>query len=118
MEKKDFSWATSSATSKLIHGGLRYLVNAEFGLVRESLKERRTLENIAPNFVHPIPMMMVHDTVCSKNNATEIGIGLRIYDALAYDRNRTWDKGKKIPPHRKISASEALVLEPGIFARA
>jgi glycerol-3-phosphate dehydrogenase len=96
---------------------LRYLANAEFGLVRESLKERRTLENIAPNFVYPIPMMMVHDTVCPKNNPLEIGIGLRIYDALSYDRNRTWDKSKKIPSHRKISASEALVLEPGIFAQ-
>ncbi len=117
VEKKDFSCATSSATSKLIHGGLRYLANAEFGLVRESLKERRILENIAPNFVYPIPMMMVHDSVCPKNNAVEIGIGLRIYDALSYDRNRTWDKSKKIPPHRKISASEALVLEPGIFAQ-
>jgi len=117
VEKKDFACATSAATSKLIHGGLRYLANAEFGLVRESLKERRTLENIAPNFVYPIPMMMVHDTVCPKNNAMEIGIGLRIYDALSYDRNRTWDKGKKIPPHRKISTSEALVLEPGIFAQ-
>ena len=117
VEKKDFSCATSAATSKLIHGGLRYLANAEFGLVRESLKERRTLENIAPNFVYPIPMMMVHDTVCPKNNPLEIGIGLRIYDALSYDRNRTWDKSKKIPPHRRISASEALVLEPGIFAQ-
>ena len=117
VEKKDFACATSAATSKLIHGGLRYLANAEFGLVRESLKERRTLENIAPNFVYPIPMMMVHDTVCPKNNSLEIGIGLRIYDALSYDRNRTWDKSKKIPSHRKISASEALVLEPGIFAQ-
>jgi glycerol-3-phosphate dehydrogenase len=62
-------------------------------------------------------MMMVHDTVCPKNNPLEIGIGLRIYDALSYDRNRTWDKSKKIPSHRKISASEALVLEPGIFAQ-
>ncbi len=117
VEKKDFSCATSAATSKLIHGGLRYLANAEFGLVRESLKERRTLENIAPNFVYPIPMMMVHDTVCPKNNPLEIGIGLRIYDALSYDRNRTWDKSKKIPAHRRISSSEALVLEPGIFAQ-
>jgi len=117
VEKKDFACATSSATSKLIHGGLRYLANAEFGLVRESLKERRTLENIAPNFVYPIPMMMVHDGVCPKNNAVEIGIGLQIYDALSYDRNRTWDRSKKIPPHRKISTDEALVLEPGIFAR-
>lgn len=117
VEKKDFAWATSAATSKLIHGGLRYLANAEFGLVRESLKERRTLENIAPNFVYPIPMMMVHDAVCPKNNAIEIGIGLRIYDALSYDRNRTWDKSKKIPAHRKVSPTEALVLEPSIVAQ-
>jgi len=50
LEKKDFSWATSAVTSKMIHGGLRYLVNGEVGLVRESLRERRVLENIAPQF--------------------------------------------------------------------
>ena len=60
LEKKDFSWATSAVTSKMIHGGLRYLVNGEIGLVRESLRERRVLENIAPNFVYPWPMMMTH----------------------------------------------------------
>ena len=43
MEKRDFSWATSAVTSKLIHGGLRYLANGEFSLVRESLRERRVL---------------------------------------------------------------------------
>ena len=58
LEKNDFGWATSAATSKLIHGGLRYLNNFEFGLVRESLRERRIMENIAPNFVYPIPFMM------------------------------------------------------------
>jgi glycerol-3-phosphate dehydrogenase len=117
VEKKDFSWATSSATSKLIHGGLRYLANAEFTLVRESLKERRVLQNIAPNLVHPIPMMMVHDSVCPKNKPFEIAIGLWIYDLLAFDRNRTWDPTKKIPRHRRISREEAMILEPGIFAR-
>lgn len=117
LEKKDFAWATSSATSKLIHGGLRYLANAEFGLVRESLRERRVLQNIAPNLVYPIPMMMIHDSVCPKNKPFEIGIGLFLYDLLAYDRNRTWDPSKKIPSHRRMSSEEALVLEPGIFAR-
>ena len=48
-EKEDFGQATSAATSKLIHGGLRYLKNLEFGLVRESLTERKVWENIAPN---------------------------------------------------------------------
>ncbi|MEJ2484614.1 MAG: FAD-dependent oxidoreductase [Anaerolineales bacterium] len=46
VEKADFGGATSAATSKMIHGGLRYLANKEFGLVRESLKERRILTNI------------------------------------------------------------------------
>jgi len=57
-EKDDFGQATSAATSKLIHGGLRYLKNLEFGLVRESLTERKVLENIAPNFVYPLPFMI------------------------------------------------------------
>ena len=47
VEKGDFGAGTSSATSKLIHGGLRYLANFEYGLVRESLRERKTLENLS-----------------------------------------------------------------------
>jgi len=57
-EKGDYGQATSAATSKLIHGGLRYLKNFEYGLVRESLTERKVWENIAPNFVYPIPLMV------------------------------------------------------------
>lgn len=58
VEKQDFGCATSAATSKLIHGGSRYLANYEFGLVRESFRERKTLTNIAPNFVYPQPVMV------------------------------------------------------------
>ena len=58
LEKKDFGWATSAATSKLIHGGLRYLAYMEIPLVRESLRERRILENIAPTLVYPFPFMI------------------------------------------------------------
>ena len=61
LERHDYGSKTSAATSKLIHGGLRYLANMELGLVRESLKERRILENIAPNFVYPIPIMQFAD---------------------------------------------------------
>ena len=57
-EKSDFGGATSAATSKLIHGGLRYLNYLEFGLVRESLRERRILEDIAPNLVYPLPFLI------------------------------------------------------------
>jgi hypothetical protein len=48
LEKKDFGWATSAATSKLIHGGLRYLATFEYGLVRESLRERKRLKISPP----------------------------------------------------------------------
>ena len=68
VEKGDFGAATSSASSKLIHGGLRYLANYEFRLVRESLKERKTLENIAPNLVYPLPFLVpLYDNIKSRN---------------------------------------------------
>ncbi|MCK7467865.1 MAG: FAD-dependent oxidoreductase [Desulfosudis oleivorans] len=68
VEKQDFGCATSSVTSKLIHGGFRYLANMELGLVRESLAERRTLEDIAPNFVYPLPGIFVAYNLKFTNN--------------------------------------------------
>ena len=115
VEKGDFGAATSSATSKLIHGGLRYLANFELGIVRESLKERRILENIAPNFVYPIPFI-VPLYKNSKNNQWILEPGMIIYDALSYDKGFTWDRTKKIPLHRFLSAKKALELEPVISA--
>jgi len=116
LEKKDFSWATSAATSKMIHGGLRYLVNGEIGLVRESLRERRVLENIAPNFVYPWPMMMTHYKKPLRNNKWVAKIGMLIYDALSYDKNFTWDACKKIPFHKTIAGEEVLRQEPHVRA--
>jgi glycerol-3-phosphate dehydrogenase len=117
LEKKDFSWATSAATSKMIHGGLRYLVNGEILLVRESLRERRVLENIAPNFVYPAPMMMVHYKTPLNNNKWIVKIGMLLYDALSYDKNFTWDASKRIPLHRTISKQEVLQSEPHVRAK-
>ena len=114
LEKKDFSWATSAVTSKMIHGGLRYLVNGEIGLVRESLRERRVLENIAPNFVYPAPMMMVHYKKPLKNNKWVVKIGMLMYDALSYDKNFTWDACKKIPVHRTVSKEEVMQSETNV----
>jgi len=115
-EKGDFSEATSAASSKLIHGGLRYLSNMEYGLVRESLRERRTLENIAPNFVYPCPMLFPHYRDQIKSNKWLLKIGLTLYDLLAFDKGRTWDAAKKIPGHTTISAGEALKRQP-LFKR-
>ena len=117
LEKKDFSWATSAATSKMIHGGLRYLVNGEISLVRESLRERRVLENIAPNFVYPAPMMMVHYKTPLNNNKWIVKIGMLMYDALSYDKNFTWDRSKKIPMHKTISRQDVLQSEPHVRAK-
>ena len=105
VEKSDFGGATSAATSKVIHGGLRYLKTFEFGLVRESLNERRILGNIAPNYVYPIPFMFINPTLVMK-------IGLYVYDLLAFDKKFTWDKSKKIPNHYALTREEVVEKVP------
>lgn len=114
LEKKDFSSATSSATSKLIHGGLRYLANLEFSLVRESLRERKVLEDIAPNFVYPVPMLMTHYKLSFKQSKWAMKAGLTMYDILSYDRGTTWDASKKIPLHRTVSVNRAMEMQPSL----
>jgi len=112
-EKKDFGWGTSAATSKLIHGGLRYLTRLEFGLVRESLRERRILENIAPNFVYPLPFM-IPNYRRFKDNKRIIKTGMILYDILSFDKGNTRDEAKKIPIHYSISREDALSEEPNL----
>ena len=58
VESRDFASATSAHSSKLAHGGLRYLRNLEISLVRESLRERRILQAIAPHLVRPLPFLL------------------------------------------------------------
>ncbi|MFS0866897.1 FAD-dependent oxidoreductase [Microbacterium sp. 179-B 1A2 NHS] len=98
VEKSDFGAATSAATGKLIHGGLRYLKNLEVGLVRESLAERRTLSRIAPGLVAPIAMVLPDPGLVER-------AGLLAYDALSFDRNRV-RASHRIPRHRSLSRSE------------
>jgi glycerol-3-phosphate dehydrogenase len=109
-EKGDFGEATSAATTKLIHGGLRYLKNLEFGLVRESLTERKVLENIAPNFVYPLPFM-VPTYSSMKGNKLSLFLGMVLYDLLSLDKAWTWDKNKKLPFHKTVSAKRTRNLE-------
>ncbi len=115
VEKGDFGGGTSSVTSKLIHGGLRYLATMEFGLVRESLRERRILENIAPNFVYPIPIMITTNKTKITNTKWIIKLGMIVYDIFSFDKGFTWDKSKKIPHHRSISPQKVLEAEPGVL---
>ncbi len=114
LEKGDFGGATSAATSKLIHGGLRYLATMEIGLVRESLRERKMMENIAPNFVYPMPIMFTTGSQRLSNRRWFVEIGMILYDILSFDKGRTWDRSKRIPMHRNLSARRVLELEPNV----
>jgi len=109
-EKGDFAAATSSATSKLIHGGLRYLKNMEFGLVRESLRERKILSDIAPNFVYPIPFL-IPSFASLKSNKLVLLIGMLLYDLLSFDKAHTWDQSKKLPRFRTLNSQKTKNLE-------
>jgi glycerol-3-phosphate dehydrogenase len=112
-EKDDYGGATSAATSKLIHGGLRYLANMEIRLVRESLRERRILGNIAPNFVYPLPFVLPNYKKW-KGNIWKMLAGMYLYDFLSYDKKDTWDKSKRLQNHRLISYSKTIRLEPNL----
>ena len=95
-EKGKVGSATSSWSSKLIHGGLRYLENYEFKLVRESLKEREVITNIAPSITRPIPFIIPHTKKI--RSKLLIKLGLFLYDNLG---------GKtKIPKSSKINLTK------------
>jgi glycerol-3-phosphate dehydrogenase len=86
------------------------------GLVRESLRERLVLENIAPNLVYPIPFL-VPGYGDMKRNKWILRAGLTLYDLLSYDRNKTWDSGKHIPNHAWLSRDKIMALEPEVRAK-
>jgi glycerol-3-phosphate dehydrogenase len=99
VEKGDLGAATSAATGKLIHGGLRYLKKLEVGLVRESLAERRTLLRIAPNLVTPLPIVLPDPGLVEH-------AGLLAYDLLSADRNLGSEPDARIPAHRRLGRAE------------
>ncbi len=111
IEKRDFSCGTSSGSSKLVHGGLRYLKSMEFGLIRESLRERRVWEKIAPHMVTPLLFLL---PVYSQAEKWIVGAGLTLYDLLSFDRNRLDDPDQHMAAHRAISAAQARAMEPAL----
>lgn len=100
IEKKDFASGTSSKSSKLIHGGLRYLEHREFGLMYQALGERDLLTKIAPHLVTPIPFFWPKWAGASP----KAGVGLWIYDVLAGIRN--------VKRHERISQGRASEIAP------
>ncbi|MDE2164627.1 MAG: glycerol-3-phosphate dehydrogenase/oxidase [Alphaproteobacteria bacterium] len=111
IDKDDFAAATSAHNSKLIHGGLRYLRNLEFGLVRESLRERRIWQRIAPHLVHPLPFLIpLYDADWSAR--ATLSAGLSLYDVLSYDRGWLDDPCQRLPGHAWLNKRDAVAREP------
>lgn len=93
IEKDDFASGTTSWSTRLVHGGLRYLEYFEFNLVRESLREREILLKTAPHLVHPIQLTIPIYEYGSRSY-WEIKAGMILYDILSYD--------KTLPNHRML----------------
>lgn len=102
IEAQDLSQGTSSSSTKLIHGGLRYLEQYDFKLVRESLKEREILMNIAPHLVHPLEFIMPH--VKGLRPRWMIGMGLWLYDHIGGE--------KKLPPSDSVGLTDSFIGQP------
>ena len=104
LDKGDLAAGTSSKSSKLIHGGLRYLENYEFGLVREGVVERQLLMELAPHCVRP--MTFVYPVWPDTARRRLLGLGMTTYDVFAGFRN--------VRRHDKITAQEAIELAPAL----
>ena len=101
LEKNDFAGGTTSWSSRLVHGGLRYLEYFEFHLVRESLREREILLRTAPHLVKPIQMTIpIYGS--GARSYWEIQAGMVLYDILSYD--------KTLPNHRMLSSAKMRQL--------
>lgn len=111
VERNDFAFGTSSRSSKLIHGGLRYLQNMELGLVFEALAERAFLLKAVPHLVRPLPFYFPVYRQDSRGKGL-MGLGLWLYDLLALFRTPGFHKGlsrKKVLEDIPFLRSEGLV---------
>jgi glycerol-3-phosphate dehydrogenase len=118
VEREDFAFGTSSRSSKLIHGGLRYLQNFDLGLVREALLERGLMTNLAPHLVRPLPLLVPGFDGKRPDRLT--GVGLNMYDVMATDRlRRRGRQSEEWSPdrHRTITAEEVVELLPALANR-
>ncbi|MEX0745771.1 MAG: glycerol-3-phosphate dehydrogenase/oxidase [Phycisphaeraceae bacterium] len=124
VERDDWSSGTSSRSSKMIHGGLRYLENFDLGLVREALLERELLARLAPHLVKPLPFLVT--AFEGKRRDRRIGVGLNMYDVMARrglrrgkrDRDGDGEPDFWSPDrHRTIDGQEVLELVPALASR-
>ncbi len=123
VEKADFASGTSSRSSKLVHGGLRYLQNFDLGLVREALLERQLMVRLAPHLVTPLALVVAAFDGARPDRL--VGVGLNLYDVMAVDRiggrrrrggvdeQTEWSPDR----HRMITGAEVVELLPALAAR-
>jgi len=108
LDKGDVGGGTTAWSTRLIHGGLRYLEHGELGLVRESLRERETLlRRVAPHLVRTLPLLIPLYARRRRGPLTVLA-GMIAYDLLS--------PGSSLPPHRMLTPAEALRRAPGLEA--
>lgn len=127
LERGDYAVGTSSRSSKMVHGGLRYLQNFDLGLVREALLERQLMVQLAPHLVYPTPFLVA--SVGEERRDRKLGLGLNMYDVMATTRvgrsrrelraSKEEDQDFYWSPdrHRTIDREEVLELVPALTAR-
>src|SRR5438445_1184939 len=107
VEQDDYAQGTTSRSTRLIHGGLRYLAQREFGLVRENLREREILLRTAPHLVRPLPVHVPLYRASVRRRAT-LRAGMFLSDLLS--------RRKSLPRRRWIPRERLLALQPGLAA--
>ncbi|HEX5609593.1 MAG TPA: glycerol-3-phosphate dehydrogenase/oxidase [Solirubrobacterales bacterium] len=127
LERGDYAVGTSSRSSKMVHGGLRYLQNFDLGLVREALLERQLMVQLAPHLVYPTPFLV--PSLGEERRSRQLGIGLNMYDVMATTRvgrsRREMRSAKEEDEdfywspdrHRTIDREEVLDLVPALAPR-
>jgi glycerol-3-phosphate dehydrogenase len=108
LEQSDVGSATSAASTRLIHGGLRYLEHAELGLVRESLRERERLLRLAPHLVAPLKLYVPIFT-SSRRRKWQLRVGMALYDLLSLD--------KSLPRHVMLNRDQMIAALPSLKSR-
>jgi glycerol-3-phosphate dehydrogenase len=105
-ERRDFGSGTTAASTRIVHGGLRYLEMFDFRLVRLDLRERETLLRIAPHLVRPLEFL-IPLFKRDRTSPLKLRLGLALYDALSFD--------KSLPSRRWLEPAEAQTLDPALW---
>ncbi len=110
LERADFASGTSSRSSKLVHGGLRYLQNFDLGLVREALLERQLMVALAPHLVHPLPLVVPAFDGARPDRL--MGVGLNLYDVMSVTDRRSAGDRLRSRRGRRTRTERAATGEP------